>query len=120
VTRTKWWYVLAGVAVLNVVWSLAGVLSGETLGVGPASLWVLFGGSLLLLTPLFYLALYRETTTARDRHTPWNPDSRLWLGGGVIISVIGAVLFLNPLTHYVAGLYLVRRFQRGRPTAASK
>lgn len=114
--RTRWWYALVGVAVLNVVWSLVGVLSGDRITVGPAPVWVLFGGSFLLLTPIFYYSLYQETRSVQELDHSWNPTPWLWVGGGAVFSVIGSVLFLNPMTHYIAGLYALQRFRkRSRP-----
>lgn len=115
--RIRWWYVLVGIAVLNVIWSLIGVLSGERITVGPATVWILFGVSFLLLTPVFYYSLYQETRSVRKSDNQWSPEPRLWVGGGVVFSVIGAVLFLNPMTHYVAGLYVLQRFRRLAPSS---
>ena len=113
--RTRWWNLLVGVAALDVLWSLAGVLSGERITVGPAELWAVLGGAVLLLTPVFYLALYRETTSARDGCGPWTPAPRVWVGGGALLSLVGTVAFLNPMTHYVAALYLVQRARKSTP-----
>jgi len=73
---------------------------------------VLFGGALLLLTPVFYYALYRLTGAVRVADGPWRPHPRIWTAGGVVVSLLGAVAFLNPMTHYVAGLYLVQRARK--------
>lgn len=110
--RTQRWYALVCIAVLNIVWSLVGVLSGETISVGPATVWIVFGGALLILTPIFYYLLYQEITAIRDSDSTWNPDPRIWVGGGTVLSLIGFVLFLNPFTHYVTVLYVVQRFRK--------
>lgn len=110
--RTQRWYALVCIAVLNIVWSLVGVLSGETISVGPATVWIVFGGALLILTPIFYYLLYQEITAIRDSDSTWNPDPRIWVGGGMVLSLIGFVLFLNPFTHYVTVLYVVQRFRK--------
>lgn len=110
--RSRWWYALVGIAVHNVIWSLVGVLTGERITVGPATVWVVIGGALFLLTPVFYYALYKETQLIREKDLSWRPDSRVWIGGGTVFSLIGLVMFLNPMTHYVAGLYLVQWFRK--------
>lgn len=115
--RTRWWYALVGIAVVNVLWSLVGVLSGERITVGPATVWVLFGRSLLLLTPVFYYSLYHETRSVRKSANQWAPEPRLWVGGGVVFSLAGSLLFLNPMTHYVAGLYVLQRFRKLTPAS---
>lgn len=74
--RTRWWYVLVGIAVLNVIWSLVGVLSGERITVGPATVWILFGGSFLVLTLVFYYSLYQETHAQFGNQTTSGPRSR--------------------------------------------
>lgn len=110
--NTRWWYALVTVAVLNVTWSLAGVLSDETITFGPATLWVVLGGSVLLLAPVFYYALYREIDLVRDGGSSWEPDPRAWVGGGISLSLIGSVVFLNPMIHYVTALYLLQRVRK--------
>ncbi|MCO8243778.1 hypothetical protein [Haladaptatus sp. AB643] len=114
--RTHWWYMLVGIAALNVVWSLAGVLSGDRITTGPATLWIFLGGSILLLTPMFYYALYRDTGVVGDDNSSWTPNRRAWIGGGVLVSTVGFVVFLNPLIHYITGLYLVRRYRKSSVT----
>lgn len=110
--RTRWWFALVSIGVINIVWSLAGVFSGERITVGSATLWIVLGGAVLLLTPVFYYALYRDTGSVQDSDGSWDPDQRAWIGGGVLVSIAGAVVFLNPMTHYIAGLYLVQRFRK--------
>ncbi|MFC6989540.1 hypothetical protein ACFQJD_14020 [Haloplanus sp. GCM10025708] len=72
---------------------------------------MLAGGPIFLLGSAFYYALYRELRAVRESDTPWDPNVRLWITGGVSFSALGVLLFLNPLVHYVAALYLVRRFR---------
>lgn len=96
---------------LNAAWSLAGVLSGETITVGPPRLWLGLAGAVLVGTPAFYYALFRELTDIRATGPAWDPAVRWWVGGGSVLSVAGAVAFLNPFTHYVAALYLLRRYR---------
>ena len=109
--RIRWWHLLVGIAVLNVLWSLIGVVSGEIISVGPATLWIVFGCSFILLIPRFYYALYREIQGDRVSDPARNSDPRLWLGGGALVSLLGAVFSLNPLTHYVGALYLIQRWR---------
>lgn len=110
--RTQWWYSLVSIAVLNAIWSLVGVLSGDTISVGPAFVWILFGGSFIFLTPVYYYSLYREISTVQDIGSPWRPDLRVWVGGGILLTLIGSILFLNPMTHYVTGFYVLQRFRK--------
>lgn len=61
-SRSRWWYLLVGIGVLYAIWSLAGVLSGGTITVGPPRLWLALAGAVLVGTPVFYYALFRELT----------------------------------------------------------
>ena len=107
---------LVSIAALNVVRSLAGVLSGDRITFGPATLWIVLGGSIPLLTTIFYYALYRDTGSVQDDNSFWIPNQRAWIGGGVLVSIVGFVVFLNPLIHYITGLYLVQRFRKSSVT----
>ena len=120
-TRTQRWYAIVSIAVLNTVWSLVGVLSGETISVGPVTVWIIFGGALILLTLIFYYLLYREISAIQDSDSTWNPDPRIWVGGGMVLTLTGSVLFLNPFTHYVTVLYIVQRLRKPiSPVSQSK
>ena len=57
---------------------------------------------------LLYYPLYQETGSEQESNNQWYPEPRPWIGGVIVFSVIGSVLFLNPMTHYIAGLSLTR------------
>ncbi|WP_157971757.1 hypothetical protein [Halorussus litoreus] len=101
------------ISVVNVVWSFTAVgTSGTAFPFGLSTYELLVGGSLLVLTPVFYHAMYRDAGGIRDGDGSWMPDRRVWVGGGVLFSLLGVVLYLNPLTHYVAAIYLTQRYRK--------
>ncbi|MFB6123450.1 MAG: hypothetical protein ABEJ78_08330 [Haloferacaceae archaeon] len=109
--RTRWWYVLVGLAGVNLAWSVVGVLWPAVIPADAETLWTLAGGPILVFAPVFYYALSRELGAVRESRSDWTPNVHLWIAGGVSLSLLGVFLFLNPLVHYVAGLFLIRRFR---------
>lgn len=67
---------------------------------------------MLILTPVFYYAIHRDSAGIRNSDSTWIPDRRLWVGGGSLFSLLSIVLYLNPLIHYVAAIYLIQRFRK--------
>lgn len=111
--RNRWQFRLVAISVVNVVWSLTAVrTSGATFPFGLSTYELFIGGSLLVLTPAFYHAIYRDAGGVRDSDSPWVPDRRIWVGGGVCFSLLSVALYLNPLAHYVAAIYLIQRYRK--------
>ncbi|WP_128476023.1 hypothetical protein [Halorussus pelagicus] len=111
--RTPWRFRLLTAAALNVVWSFSAVQSSGSSYPFDLSAWGLaLGVSVLVLTPVFYHALYRDAGDIRESDSRWVPDRRLWVGGGALVSAASLALFLNPLVHYVAAAYLVQRYRK--------
>ena len=111
--RNQWQFRLVAISIVNVGWSLTAVRTTSTTFPFGLSTYELFiGGSLLILTPVFYHAIYRDAGDVRESDSQWVPDRRLWVGGGVCLSLLSIVLYLNPLTHYVAAIYLIQRYRK--------
>lgn len=111
--RNQWQTRLVAISVVNVVWSVTAVRTSSTTFPFGLSTYELFvGGSLLVLTPVFYYAMYRDAGGIRDGDGAWVPDRRVWVGGGILFSLLAIVLYLNPLTHYVAAIYLIQRYRK--------
>lgn len=111
---SKWYYVLVVIALLHVAWSLAGmILKGSLFDAGVAiQILYLLGGLLgLLLTPVFFIALYFDAGIVREGSSLWNPNRHLWVGGGVLCSLLAYALVRNPAVELIAIAYLLRRFR---------
>lgn len=109
----RWRFRLVVVALVNVVWSFhAELAGGGPLPFGLTATGAVVGVSTLLFTPAFYHALYRDAGGVREIDVDWTPDRRLWVGGGVLLSLVSVALYLNPLTHYVAAAYFVQRYRK--------
>ncbi|WP_135824360.1 hypothetical protein [Halorussus ruber] len=112
---SKWCYALVGITLVNLGWSLAGtvVRDGFFFDAGTVvSLVYLLGGLFgLLLTPVFFVALYADAGIVRGSSSPWNPDRRLWVGGGVLWSLLAYAVSRNPSIVFVVVPYLFRRFR---------
>lgn len=118
-TGTRWRFRLVAIAIVNVAWSLSAVRASSTqFPFGMSAYGLVVGGSLLVLTPVFYHAIHRDIGAIRESDAPWAPDRRVWIGGGVVLSLLGVGLYLNPFTHYVAAIYLFRRYRK-RPSTGS-
>ncbi|QCC44700.1 uncharacterized protein HBSAL_05100 [Halobacterium salinarum] len=119
--RNQWQFRLVAISLLNVVWSFTAVrTSSTTFPFGLSTYELFLGGSLLILTPVFYHAIYRDTGGIRESDSPWVPDRRIWVGGGVCFSFLSIMLYLNPLAHYVAAIYLIQRYRKTVPTGPAK
>ena len=111
---SKWYYVLIVITLLHVAWSLAGtMLRGSLFDAGVAvQVLYLLGGLLgLLLTPVFFIALYLDAGIVRESSSLWNPNRHLWVGGGILWSLLAFALVRNPAIELIAVAYLLRRFR---------
>lgn len=109
---SKWYYLLVAIVLLQTVWSLVGTTFTLFEAGVVVRLLYLFGGLLgVLLTPVFFVALYFDAGIVRESSSPWNPDRRLWVGGGILCSLLGYALVRNPSVEFVGIAYLLWRFR---------
>ncbi|WP_135852767.1 hypothetical protein [Halorussus salinus] len=110
----RWQVRLLSIPAFNLLWSFASMeASGSAFPFGLSTWGVLLGASVVILTPVFYHALYRDIEVVGRGDSRWAPDWRLWVGGGTLVSLASLVVFLNPLVHYVAAVYLFQRSRKG-------
>lgn len=111
---SKWFYLLVGIALIQFLSNLAGTVFWGSImstgGVFPV-LYAMFSIFGLLLTPIFFIALYFDAGVVLDSTSLWNPDRRLWIGGGILFSLLSYVHFTNILVEYIALIYVIRRFR---------
>lgn len=109
----KWLVLLGGITLVHVGWSLVGTVFDGVLDAGGLIFVLyLFGGLLgVLLTPVYFVALYLDAGVVRQSSSPWNPDRLLWVGGGMVFSLSMFALSTNPLIEIITVAYLVRRFR---------
>lgn len=115
---SKWLLVVAGITLLDLAWSIAGwVLGDALLEVGPFTLanFVLLGFLIFLLTPVFFAALYLDAGRVRESPSPWIPDRRLWVGGGVAVCASAYALLHSNVVGFVGLAYLLRRLRHPAP-----
>lgn len=111
---SKWFYLLVGIALIHFISSLAGtVFLDSILGAGGVypifyAIFSIFG---LILTPVFFIALYFDAGIVLESSSLWNPDRRLWIGGGILFSLVSYILLTNVLVEYIAFVYVIRRFR---------
>lgn len=111
--RNRWQVRLLSIPAFNLLWSFASMQSsGSAFPFGLSAWGVLLGVSVVMLTPVFYHALYRDIEVVRDGDSRWEPNWRLWIGGGALVSLASLVVFLNPNVHYVAAAYLFQRHRK--------
>lgn len=53
-------------------------------GGGGIALYAIFGILGPSLVPVFFIALYVDAGTVRKSSSPWNPDRRFLVGGGIL------------------------------------
>jgi len=112
--RSTWLYVLIGIALISFSWSVIGTVFLDGVidaGVGVVVLYILFGLLGFLLTPVFFIALYLDAGTVRKSSSSWNPNRRLWVGGGAIFSLLAYAVVYNTSVEVIAAVYLFRRFR---------
>ncbi len=116
--QSIWLYVLIGIALIRFGWSLAGTVFLDGVmdaGGGVVALYAIFGLLGLLLVPVFFIALYLDAGTVRKSSSPWNPDRRFWVGGGIVISLLSYAVAYNPSIEIIAAVYLFYRFRNPSP-----
>lgn len=111
---SKWLLVVAGITLLDLAWSIAGwVLGDALLGSGPFAVasFALVGFLVFLLAPVFFAALYLDAGRVRASTSPWTPDRRLWVGGGVAVCAAAYALLHSNVVGFVGLAYLFRRLR---------
>lgn len=116
---SKWWYGVAGPAILELVGfgviGAAGELFGRSTDPGDPGFLVGIAGVLLagiglFLIPLFAYSAYRDATAVRDSAAEWDPDPRFWGIVGLVVPLAGLAGGVT-LVSFVAVPYLYKRFK---------
>lgn len=115
---SKWLVAVAGITLLHLAWTATMTAAPARIASDP---WMLFGLGfltllLLALTPVFFAALYLDAGHVRESASPWNPDRRLWVGGGIAACVVAYALVHAFVVGFVGAAYLFRRLQNPAPT----
>lgn len=101
--RSRWWYLVAGIAVWAIV-STVLLVTTIVLGAGGSLLvWLSYGSiALLVLLPV---GLYMDGRRVAEAPIAWDPDVTLYVVGG-IVGILAPVVSVA-----VAGNYLYRRHE---------
>ncbi|WP_254763215.1 hypothetical protein [Natrinema marinum] len=117
---SRWWYFIAGVIVLPIIWFVlffivlsilftgVGVISAEFISILYNAL-ALIGVILFLLVLIFPIAIYQDQKHIQKGGSTWKSNTILYILGGIF--GIGVPL----LQQFIAIMYLYKRNECGVP-----